>query len=142
MKTEPLVLERTYHAPISKVWKALTDRDQMEQWYFNIKEFKPEVGFKFQFEAGDNGKIYLHECVVTAVEEGKKIAYSWRYPELTQGDSEVTFELFEEGNQTRVKLTHTGLETFAQNDPSFRKESFNNGWTYFLGTALKDFLAK
>lgn len=142
MKTEALILERTYHAPVSKVWKAITDRDQMEQWYFNLKEFKPEVGFKFQFEAGDDQRTFLHECVVTVVEPNKKLAYTWSYPELSDGISEVSFELFEEGDHTRLKLTHTGLESFPQNDPSFARTSFHGGWTEILGTSLKEFVEK
>jgi len=142
MKTEALILERTYHAPISKVWRAITNRDQMVQWYFDLKEFKPEVGFEFQFEAGDKGDMFLHKCVVTAVEEGRKIAYTWSYPELSDGISEVTFELFEEGDHTRLKLTHTGLESFPQDHPSFARTSFNAGWTHILGISLKEFVEK
>ena len=51
METKPLILERTYNAPIEKVWKAITDKDQMKEWYFELDEFKAEKGFKFQFTA-------------------------------------------------------------------------------------------
>src|SRR5207253_1488269 len=44
-----VVIERTYNAPIAAVWQALTDVDQMRQWYFALKEFRPEVGFEFEF---------------------------------------------------------------------------------------------
>ena len=30
MKTEPFVIERTFNAPAEKVWKALTDKEQMK----------------------------------------------------------------------------------------------------------------
>ncbi len=43
MNTEPFVIEQTYNAPVSKVWKAITDKDDMKQWYFNLAEFKPEL---------------------------------------------------------------------------------------------------
>ncbi len=33
---EPFIIERTYNAPVSKVWSAITDKDQMKQWYFDI----------------------------------------------------------------------------------------------------------
>jgi len=46
---EAVVIERTFNAPVERVWKALTDVEQMRQWYFDLKEFKPEVGFEFQF---------------------------------------------------------------------------------------------
>jgi hypothetical protein len=51
-----------------------------------------------------------------------------------------TFELFEETSQTRLKLIHEGLETFPSNNPDFAKERFAVGWTYIIGTALKQFV--
>jgi len=139
MKTEPFVIERTYNAPIEKVWRAITDRDKMEQWYFKLKEFKPEVGFEFQFYGGTEEKSYLHLCKITEVIPGLKLTHSWRYDGFP-GDSFVTFELFEEGdNITRLKLTHVGLETFPA-EPDFAKKNFAEGWTYITGTSLKDYL--
>ncbi|MES1217100.1 MAG: SRPBCC domain-containing protein [Bacteroidota bacterium] len=137
----PFIIEKTYDAPMERVWQALTDKDLMKQWYFDLKEFKPEVGFEFQFDGGSDDKVYHHLCKVTEVIAGKKIAYSWKYKDY-EGSSVVSFELFAEGNKTRLKLTHEGLETFPQNNPDFAVKSFEGGWTYFTGTALKDFLAK
>ena len=36
MKNEPFVIERTYNATAEKVWQAITDKNQMKQWYFDI----------------------------------------------------------------------------------------------------------
>ena len=141
MKQEPFVIERTFSAPIKKVWKAITDKDEMKQWYFNIPSFKPEVGFEFEFTAGSAEKNYLHQCRVTEVVAGKKLSYSWRY-DAYPGDSVVTFELFEEGDKTRLKLMHAGLETFPNNLADFAKESFAKGWTHIIGTSLKDYVEK
>jgi uncharacterized protein YndB with AHSA1/START domain len=140
MSTQPFEIERTYNAPVSKVWEAITDRDKMQEWYFNIAEFKPEVGFEFEFTAGDDNVKYRHLCRVTQVVEGSKIAYTWRYDDQ-EGNSEVTWELFPEGEGTRLKLTHTGLETFPQTD-AFKKENFVAGWTHITGISLKEYLQK
>lgn len=141
MSAEPFVIERTFNAPIDKVWTAITDRNQMKQWYFDIADFKPEVGFEFTFSAGSEGKKYVHLCKITEVQPGKKLSYSWRY-EGYKGNSIVTFELFDEGGATRLKLTHTGLETFPMNNPDFARESFAAGWTYIIGSSLKEFAEK
>lgn len=141
MKTEPFIIEQTYNAPVESVWSALTDVNKMKQWYFDVDDFKPEVGFTFRFSGTDKGVTFWHKCVVTEVIPFKKIAYSWRYEEFI-GDSEVSFELFDEGAQTRLKLTHTGLETFDQTNPSFAKKSFAGGWEYITGTGLKNYLEK
>src|SRR5690242_11248760 len=118
----PFIIERVYNAPIEKVWKAITDREQMKQWYFDIKEFKPEKGFEFQFAGqGHKGEQYLHLCKITDVIKEKKLSYSWTYKGL-EGYSVVTFELFKEGNTTRLRLTHEGLETFPKDNADFAKE--------------------
>ncbi|MGN7989766.1 SRPBCC family protein [Pedobacter sp. 22226] len=136
MENEPVIVERIYNVPIEKVWNALTDNNEIKQWYFQLADFKPEVGFKFQFSGGaDNGPQYLHLCEVTEVIPGKKIAYTWRYDGLP-GNSEVSWELFEQGDKTLLKLKHTGLESFATSGPDFAKSSFNGGWNYFLNEAL------
>src|SRR5258706_6249103 len=61
MKIEPFTIERTYNVHVEKLWKAITDKDEMKQWYFDLKEFRPEVGFEFQFPGqGNKGEHYLH----------------------------------------------------------------------------------
>ncbi len=85
MANEPFVIERTFNAPIEKVWKVITDKEEMKQWYF---------------------------------------------------------QLFPEGEKTRLKLTHTGLETFPAINPDFAKENFAQGWEHIIGKSLKEFLEK
>ncbi len=137
---QPIKMERIYNAKVKKVWQAITDNNQMKQWYFDIAEFKPEVGFEFQFTGeGKDGEKYIHLCKVVEVIKEKKLTYSWRYDGF-EGNSFVTFELSAEGEETKLKLTHTGLETFPANNPDFAKESFTEGWNYITGTSLKQFV--
>lgn len=142
MSTMPFTIERVYNAPSDRVWEAITDKDKMKQWYFDLSEFKPEIGFEFQFYGqGHKGEQYLHVCKITDVEPGRKLRYSWSYKGY-EGMSYVTFELFPEGDKTRLKLTHEGLETFMTTNPDFAKESFMKGWTELIGTYLKNFVEK
>ena len=140
IKSGPLVVERTYNVPINKVWQALTEKDKMKQWYFDLKEFRPEVGFEFQFTGGNEEHTFLHLCKVTEVITGKKLTHSWTYDGYP-GESFVTFELFDEGDKTRLKLTHAGLETFPAT-PDFKRENFQMGWTDIIGRSLKEYLEK
>ena len=142
MKAQPFIIERTYHAPIEKVWEAITDKDEMKQWYFDIPAFKPEAGFEFQFYGETKeGEKYLHLCKITDIVKGEKLTYIWRYDGYG-GNSFVTFELFDEGNKTRLKLTHEGLETFPASNPDLAKENFAAGWNEIIGTSLKEFVEK
>lgn len=143
LQNHPFSIERIYIAPVEKVWKALTDKNEMKQWYFDIAEFKPEPGFEFSFTGeGKNGEKYLHLCKITDAIPNKKLRHSWKY-ENYEGISYVTWELFPEGNKTRVKLTHEGLESFpAETYPDFAKQSFIQGWTGITGSSLKNYLEK
>ena len=135
---DAVIVERTLNAAVARVWKALTDVDQMRGWYFDLKEFKPEVGFEFEFLVEHEGNSYHHLCRVTEVIPQKKIAYSWRY-KGEPGDSLVTIELFPESNMTRLRLTHEGLETFPKT-PAYARKNFEAGWTAIIGTELKQFV--
>lgn len=141
MKTEPFTIERTFNASVTRVWHAITDKVEMKQWYFDLPEFKTEIGCKFQFEGGPDDRKYVHLCRVTDVIPNKKLAYSWKYDGYS-GESFVMFELFGEGDKTRVKLTHAGLETFPADNPDFDRKNFEAGWTEIIGTSLKNYLEK
>lgn len=146
IKNEPLglsktgfTIERVYNASITKVWNALTRNEEMKQWYFDLPEFKAEKGFEFTFQAGkDPTKLFTHVCKITDVVTNKKLAYSWQYKDY-EGYSEVIFELFEEGLQTRVKLTHTGINTFPESE-DIKMENFAEGWTFTIGKSLKEYV--
>ena len=139
MQNEPIVIERTFNAPVKEVWKAITDKNDMKQWYFDFESFIPEAGFQFHFMGGKDERQYLHLCQITEAIPNKKLAYSWRYDGY-EGNSIVTFELSEDGNNTNIKLRHTGLDTFPKNNPDFDRQNFVEGWTYIIGTSLKTFL--
>jgi uncharacterized protein YndB with AHSA1/START domain len=140
MKDE-ITISCMYDAPIERVWNALTDNNEMKQWYFQLPEFRPEVGFEFQFEGGPDDRIYVHKCKITEVVPGQRLAYTWRYDGLP-GNSLVTFELLEDDSRTKVTVTHEGLDTIAVNGPDFQKQNFVEGWTHILGKSLKEYVEK
>jgi len=141
MYTEDSIIEQAMDAPVTQVWDAITNPVKMKQWYFDIPGFKAIPGFEFQFTAGSENKKYVHLCKIKEAIPMQKLSYTWRYIDLP-GNTLVTFELFDEGEKTKVRLTHQGLETFPQDQPDFRRQSFENGWTEIIGKNLKAFLEK
>jgi len=140
MKNEPFIIEMKYNAPIEIVWKAISNSEEMKQWYFDIPGFRPEPGLEFYFVAGpEEKKHYHHLCKVTEVVPFKKLAYTWRYDGF-EGNSLVSFELEDEGQSTKLKFMHEGLETFPHDEPDFAQESFAQRWTNLIGTALKEYV--
>lgn len=140
MDKMPVVIERVYDVPAERVWSAITNRDEMAVWYFDLQAFKAEVGFEFSFEGGaDPENPYIHLCKVKEVIPEKKLSYSWRYKGYA-GESVVTFELEGNGDKTQLRLTHEGLETFPADNPDLAKHNFVNGWTHIIGTSLTNYL--
>ena len=137
-KNQPVVVERTYNAPAARVWQAISTRDGIKNWFFDLEDFKPEVGVDFWFDVEHEGFKYEHRCRITELVPGKKLAYTWQF-KGHEGDSLVTFELFPDGKKTKLRLTHEGLETFPKL-AQFAKDKFMEGWTMFIGTELKKFV--
>jgi len=54
----------------------------------------------------------------------------------------VTFELFEEANGTKLKLTHSGIDTFPNEIPELAIHNFEKGWDQAINVSLKEFLEK
>jgi uncharacterized protein YndB with AHSA1/START domain len=114
----------------------------MKKWYFDLKEFRPETGFEFSFLSGPGeDNQYLHICRITEVIPEKRLTYSWRYDGY-EGISYVTFELSLEGESSKLRLTHSGLETFPESNPDFAKDNFIAGWKQIIGKGLKEYLGK
>ncbi len=138
MDNQPFVIERTYDATPEQVWHAITDIEAMKQWYFDMPKFKPVVGTHFDFTGENEGRKFVHLCQVTEVIPNKILSHTWTY-EGHPGSSLLTWEIFPEGNGTRVKLTHAGLETFGDQG-DYAKKNFEAGWTEILGKSLKEHL--
>lgn len=136
----PIKIEETFEVSADLLWNALTNREEMIQWFFeNIKEFEPKVGFETKFVISNEERVFPHLWKVTEVEHLKKITINWKY-EGFEGDSHVSFELFDEGQKTQLKLTHTVTEDFPSDIPEFARESCIGGWNYFIKERLRDYI--
>jgi len=139
MENQVIVLEREFNIPISKIWKAITDKDEMKVWYFDLAEFKAKPGFKFEFVGGPPENEYVHECEITEAIPDRKLTYSWKYKGFP-GCSYVTFDLSGQQDKTLLKLTHSGINTFPKDNPDFAIHNFEGGWNYIIHTSLKNYL--
>ena len=137
-----IAISRLFDADINLVWRAITEQKLMKEWYFDLEEFEPKVGFKFVFKGGhEDGIQYNHLCEVTEVEFEKKLVYSWKY-EGYEGISFVSFLLTPENGKTRLDFSHSGLLSFPSNNPDFGLHNFEAGWNHFIINALPNFLLK
>lgn len=139
---QTIVIERFFPTSAEALWRALTDKDEMKQWYFDLPEFKAEVGFMFTFAGGPSPeRQYVHLCEVKEVVPGTKLSYSWRY-EGYAGDSLVSFELVPQGEKTLLRLTHSGLHTFPSDNPDLAKHNFEAGWDSIVNQSLLGYVER
>jgi len=135
-----IIINQTINQPIREVWRAITELDQMTQWFFDvIPAFEPKVGFKTKFDVLSSDTVFTHLWEIIEVIPQKKISYSWKY-EGIEGDATVCFELTEFEEETIIQVTSTVLEPFPTDKVEFERESGVQGWTYFIKDRLKNYL--
>lgn len=137
---DPIQIEQTFNVPSEKVWHALTDLDEMRQWYFsNIPSFEAKVGFETQFTVQVEDRAFHHQWKVTEVIPQQKIAYEWTFDGYP-GRGVSLFELKGNDKETTLRLTATVIEKYPDDIPEFKRESGVAGWNYLLKESLKYYL--
>ena len=96
-----VTLHRTFRASPQELWTALTEPEQISQWFAPCKILEPRVGGRIQKDHTD-GSGFMMEGVVRAFDPPKLFEYDWVSEELT---SVVRYELEPEGAGTRLTLT-------------------------------------
>lgn len=133
----PIIVEASFSTPPERVWQAITDPAEMRQWYFpQIEEFRPELGFETKFTVALEERSFEHIWKIVEVEEGRRIAYSWRYTEYP-GNSRVSMQLSPAGEGTHLRLEDVVTEDFPDDIPEFEREAGVEGWNYLIKEALK-----
>ena len=129
-----IVKELSIEAAPQRVWGALTQQDEIVQWWANEARVKPEVGslgeFRFRSPAG------VLQFEVAELDEGSKVHWISRQGPSTGhwAGTSVTWRLTPVQNGTQVVFNHDG---FAQADE--RYEITRAWWEHFL-VSLKSYL--
>ena len=138
----PIIVQYKINAPAEKIWKALTDKNEMKSWYFDIQDFALEIGKEFNFyEPGAENK-YHHQGEILEIILNQKLKHTWSYPDFLALKTIVIWELLPEDGQTLVKLTHENIENFKDLGDGFSRDNFTQGWNTILGQSLKEYLEK
>lgn len=137
---EAVIVEKHFNVSQQTLWTAITDQQQMRQWFFEeIESFEQAVGFHTKFVIENEGRIFPHLWTILEVEQLKKITYKWSY-EGYAGEALVCFELKASKDSTQLRLTHTIIQDFPDDIPEFNRENCLGGWTYFICERLANFL--
>ena len=121
-------LKKTIHikVPREEVFNALVNPLTIELWSGFQAKMEPVPGTQFSIFEGDiTGTI-------KTVDPPQLLEQVWDFGEQPE-ESLVRYELFTEGNKTRLELSHVNI-------PEEAFENIETGWKeYFLG-ALKSYL--
>jgi uncharacterized protein YndB with AHSA1/START domain len=111
------VFQTTVHAPVDKVWHALTDAGMVRQYFFgsNLEtDWKP--GSPIRFTGEYEGKTYLDKGVVQEYVPNEKLAFSYlsswsNLPDEPQNYLLVSYSVEPiSGTETRLTVTQTNYD--------------------------------
>lgn len=127
-----LHITRVLPAPRSRVYRALTEPDEIAQWWgprgFTLAGIEVDLrvggSYRFAMQPPDGEVFYLVGEYVQ-VDPAARLAYTFRYEDPDPEDQEnlVTLSLEELGNQTEMTFTQKAFATEA------RRKLHEAGWT-------------
>jgi uncharacterized protein YndB with AHSA1/START domain len=127
-------------APPEVVFKAISDPEELTNWFPDTAVLEPRVGGKFEIAFLKDSKNprmkmemdFFNEGRVVEFVQNKKLAYTWQWTGMTGfPETVVTWELEQlSNNKTRLILTHSGF-TGKEEGPASINEHIK-GWSFFL----------
>ena len=115
----------TVDAPRDRVFRAVTDADELKRWWITDGISEPRTGgrFRYEWKMADPSNDHVQEGTYDEVVAGERVAFPWSGP---GADSHVRLELSDSDGGTQVSLVHSGIGA----DDMF--ERYEQGWQGFL----------
>ncbi len=118
--TDLLVVTRRYPATPEQVFKALTTKEAIEQWFgpndemtVTLTDFDPSVGGKYRIHMRHQfGNEHVVGGIFKEIDSPNRLVYSFTWEDETMagiGTSEVAYDLKEIDGGTELTLTQSGL---------------------------------
>lgn len=135
-------LERTYDAPVARVWKALTDAEAKQKWFagapgrWKLIERRMDVrvgGREILKGRWESGVVSTFDAIYHDVIPKERLVYAYQMllDERKISVSLATLQLVAQGESTTLKVTEQGAFLDGYDDAGSRKEG-----TGFLLDAL------
>jgi uncharacterized protein YndB with AHSA1/START domain len=143
MAPDAIRLERVLDAPLEKVWRYLTEAELRKQWFMGGTDATPGGEFELIVDhdnLSDEAVPYPESYAASKGLTFSEKVIRFEPPRLLettfQGgkNGRVTYELFPEGDRTRLVLTHSGITS------GTGAQDFGSGWNSHL-TVLEERLA-
>lgn len=132
-----IVQEITIDAPAAKIFAALTEPDQLTQWWGEDEQYHTEhmevdlrVGGSWRTTGTSaDGSSFSVEGEYRIVQPPHLLGFTWRYDWAGADATEtvVRYELIEQNGSTLVRVRHSGFADVESRD------EHNRGWVQVLG---------
>ncbi len=129
------------NTPVSKVWDALTNPEQIKKYFFGTNAISDwKVGSPLEFKGEWEGKEYHDKGTILKSEKDKLFQYTYLSSmsgkeDIPENYATVTYELSLKDGQTNLKILQDG------NDTEESKKHHEDNWSYML-KSIKDLLEK
>ena len=143
LASDTIRLERTLDAPVETVWRYLTEAGLRSQWFMGGTDARPGAEFELLNDhdnLSDEDVPYPEDYAPYKGKSWHETVIRFEPPRVLettfQGgkNGRVTFELFPEGDRSRLVVTHSGITS----PTGF--QDFGGGWNSHM-TVLQDRLA-
>lgn len=128
-------IERTYHAPPTKVWRAWSDPAEKARWFGGPEEWGPSE-FELDFRVGGRelsrggppgGPTFTYEAIYRDIVPGERFVYAY---DMYSGEVRIsvslgTVELAPAGEGTRLTYTEHGAYLDGLDTPEEREHGTN-----------------
>jgi len=121
------------------VFSAISDEQELTQWFPDTAILEPKVGGKFKLsflKDSKNSRMkldmdFINEGKILEIIQNKKLVHTWQWQTFSDfPQTIVTWELEQVDNKTRLTLTHSGFTGNEEGPASL--EEHNKGWSFFL----------
>ena len=129
--------EKLYDHPIDKVWKAISNADEISSWFIKA-DFKPEIGYHYTFTSSEANCTQISGVVKEA--HPYRLVYTW-VVQHTNVETLVTWHLEEVDGKTRLLLEHSGISGYEGETVVAMFNSFKGGWDNCVSN-LENYLNK
>jgi uncharacterized protein YndB with AHSA1/START domain len=90
--------ERRYPQPVERVWRAVTEPEELAQWFPSTVELELREGGRMRFTF-PGGEMPPTEGSVTELDPPRRFGFTW-------GDEHLQIDLEPDGDGCRLRFTH------------------------------------
>ena len=143
MGTPTARVSRVIHARPDEIWKALTTRELIKQYFLGAdveSDFKP--GSPIRWRGEFKGKAYEDKGEIREVEPKRRLVFSHFSPLTGAPDRPenyhlVQFDLAAKGDDTEVTLTQSNLDGGTKPGEEQQRAEYEKNWSTLLAGLSK-----